>query len=138
LIKRVPRRFDREHAIRFHRKVQQLFNCDRPQIVFDLSKTRYMDLKGADVLLQCLREAVKCDGDLKLAGLTPLVSIVLELTRVGQFFEIYDSTISAAKSFSSFLPNVGVYPRPHHNAAALTTMQAAVRGDSAEEVAIAA
>ena len=31
-------------------------------------------------------------------------------------FEIYESTTSAAKSFSSFLPNVGVYPRPHQHA----------------------
>jgi len=108
LIKKLPRRFVREHAVRFHCKVQQLLNSDRPQIVFDLSKTRHMDLKGADVLLQCLREAVKCDGEVKLAGLTPLVSIVLELTRIGQLFETYESTTSAAKSFSSFLPNVGV------------------------------
>src|SRR5579864_1062374 len=101
-IKRVPRRFDREHAIRFYSKAQPLLNSDRPQIVFDMSNTEHMDSKGVDILLRCLREAMKHDGDLKLAGLTPLVSIVLELTRIGSFFEVYGNTTSAAKSFSSF------------------------------------
>lgn len=114
LIKRVPRRFDREHAIRFHREAQQLLNSDRPQIVFDMSNTEYMNSGGVDILLRCLREAMKGDGDVKLAGLTPLVSIVLELTRIGQLFEVYESTTSAAKSFDSFLPNVGFDPHHRH------------------------
>ena len=138
MIKRAPRRFDREHAIRFHRKAQQLLNVDRPQIVFDMSKTGYIDSRGADVLLRCLHEAAKCDGDVKLAGLTPHVSIVLELTRIGRLFEVYESTSSAANSFSSFLPNVGVYPRPHKHAATLTTSLAAVADDFAAEVRVAA
>ncbi len=49
-----------------------------------------------------------------IAGLTPLVSIVLELTRIGQLFEVYESTTSAAKSFDSFLPNVGFDPHHRH------------------------
>ncbi len=136
-IKRVPSRFDREHATRFYSEAQQVLNSDRPQIVFDMSKTGYMDSSGVDILLRCLREAMKCDGDVKLAGLTPPVSIVLELTRTGPFFEVYESTTSAAKSFSSFLPNVGFDPHPHQDAATLTIPQAAVADDSADE-AIAA
>lgn len=101
MIKRAPRRFDREHAIRFHRKAQQLLNSDRPQIVFDLSNTEYIDSRGVDILLRCLRKAMKGDGDVKLAGLTPLVSIVLELTRTRQLFEVYENTTSAAKSFDA-------------------------------------
>lgn len=129
MIKRVPRRFDREHATRFHRKAHQLLNSDRPQIVFDLSKTGYMDSRGADVLLRCLHEAMKCDGDVKLAGLSPPVSIVLELTRIGRLFEVYESTTSATRSFDSFLPNVGFYR--HHK-------QAAVADDDADQAGIAA
>lgn len=137
LIKRVPRRFDLEHAIRFYGKAQQLLNSDRPQIVFDMSKTRYLDSRGADVLLRCLREAMKCDGDVKLAGLSAPVSIVLELTRIGRLFEVYETTTSAAKSFTSFLPNLGFYPHPRH-APPLTMPQAAVADDYADDASIAA
>lgn len=135
-VKRVPKRFDREHAIRFYSKAQQLLNSNRPQIVFDMSKTAYMDSRGGDILLRCLREAMKCDGDVKLAGLTPLVSIVLELTRVGPFFEAYENTTSAAKSFDSFLPNVGFHPH-HRHAPTLNMPQAAVADDT-DEAGVAA
>jgi anti-sigma B factor antagonist len=137
LIKRVPKIFDREHAIRFHRKTQSLLNSDRPQIVFDMSKTGYMDSRGADVLLRCLREAMKCDGDVKLAGVTPFVSILLELTRIERLFEVYESPTSAAKSFSGFVPNAGFYPHSKDKAIMRMT-QTAVADDEANEAGIAA
>ncbi len=101
-----------------------------------MSKTGYMDSRGADILLRCLREAMKCDGDVKLAGLTPLVSIVLELTRIGQFFEVYENTTSAAKSFDSFLPNVGLHP--HHRHAPTFTMPRPAVADDTDEAEVAA
>lgn len=70
-----------------------------------MSQVRHIDAAGIDVLLQCMREAVKRDGDLKLAGLSPQSAVVLELTRTGRLFEIYDTSTAAVKSFSSFLPN---------------------------------
>jgi len=74
-------------------------------VVFDMSQVRHIDAAGIDVLLQCMREAVKRDGDLKLAALSPQSAVVLEFTRTGRLFEIYDNSTAAVKSFSSFLPN---------------------------------
>ena len=70
-----------------------------------MSQVRHIDAAGVDVLLQCMREAVKHDGDLKLAALSPQAAVVLELTRTGRLFEIYENSTAAVKSFSSFLPN---------------------------------
>jgi anti-anti-sigma factor len=129
---------DRKQANRFYNHAQQLLNCDRPQIIFDMSETESIDSRGVDVLLRCLREAMKCDGDVKLAGLTPPVSIVLELTRIGQLFEVYENATSAAKSFSSFLPNVGFSPAPYNQAASMTMPETAVTVDHGDETKVAA
>ena len=82
-----------------------MLKSDRPQIVFDMSETGYMDSAGLDILLLCLHDVIKSDGEVKLAGVTPSVSVLLELSRVGLLFGIYENSVSAAKSFSGLVPN---------------------------------
>ena len=43
------------------------------------------------VLLCCLEEALKRNGDVKLAGLTPPAKAGLQMAGVDRVFEIYDS-----------------------------------------------
>ncbi len=105
VVKRIPERFNLKNARHFLREVKPFLNADRPQVVFDLSQVRQIDAAGVDVLLQCMSEATKRDGDLKLASLSPHAAVVLELTRTDRLFEIYETSTDAAKSFSSFLPN---------------------------------
>jgi len=66
---------------------------------------KQLDSAGVDVLLHCMTEAVRRDGDLKLAALSPESAIILEITRTARLFEIYDTSTDAARSFTSFLPN---------------------------------
>src|SRR5262249_17436442 len=89
----------------FWREVQPFVNADRPQLVFDFSNVRQLDAAGVEVLLRCMNQAMKRDGDLKLAALSPQAAVVLELTRTDRLFEIYESSTDAARSFSCFLPN---------------------------------
>jgi anti-anti-sigma regulatory factor len=110
VVKRMPKRFGRKEARNFYNDIQPLLNSDQPQIVFDMSETGHIDLAGANVLLQCLCEAMKCDGEVKLAGLTYSAAIVLELTRIGGLFEVYENSASAIRSFSGFHPNASLYP----------------------------
>jgi anti-sigma B factor antagonist len=105
VVKRMPERMNLRNARDFLKEVQPFLTSDRPQVVFDLSLVRHIDAAGVDVLLQCMRDAMKRDGDLKLAALSPHAAIVLELTRTGRLFEIYENCTAAVKSFSSFLPN---------------------------------
>lgn len=105
VVKRMPERMNLRNARNFLKEVQPFLTSDRPQVVFDLSQVRHIDAAGVDVLLQCMRDAMKRDGDLKLAAVSPHAAIVLELTRTGRLFEIYENCTAAVKSFSSFLPN---------------------------------
>jgi anti-anti-sigma regulatory factor len=126
VVKKIPRRFDRRQARTFYNDVQPLLNCDQPQIVFDMSQTGHIDQTGAEVLLQCLCEAMKCNGEVKLAGLTCPASIVLELTRIGGLFEVYETSTSAVKSFSSFHPNAFLYPHLVSQAAVRIALDAVI------------
>lgn len=104
-MKRMPDRINLQQAKEFLREVQPLLRSDRPQLVFDFSAVRRMDAAGVDMLLQCMGDVMKYDGDLKLAALSPQAAVVLELTRADRLFEVYDTVSDAVRSFSGFLPN---------------------------------
>jgi len=105
VVKRTPERLNARTAREFLREVQPLFTMDRPQIVFDLSQVKQLDASGVEMLLRCMSEAHKRDGDLKLATLSAQAAVVLELTRTERLFEIYETSTDAVRSFSGFLPN---------------------------------
>jgi anti-anti-sigma factor len=104
-VKRLPERLNLKQARQFLQEVQPFLRADRPQVVFDLSQVKQMDAAGVDMLLQCVDAAMKRDGDVKLASVSPQAAVILELTRTDRLFEIYESSSDAARSFSGFLPN---------------------------------
>src|SRR5436305_745373 len=116
VVKRMPERVDQREARKFFADVQPFLTADRPQLVFDLSQVKQLDAAGIEMLLRCVEEVMKRDGDLKLASLSRQATMVLELTRTDRLFEIYESSTESARSFSGFLPNamrpVPVYQQP--------------------------
>jgi hypothetical protein len=64
-----------------------------------------LDAAGVDMLLQCMSEVMKRDGDLKLAAVSPQAAVILELTRTDRLFEIYETAADAVRSFSRFIPS---------------------------------
>jgi hypothetical protein len=92
--------------------MQQVLRRDQPQIVFDLSSVTHLDSAGIEFLLDCLSAVVKRDGELKLAALSPQAGTILEMTRVGRFFEVFSTAEDAVRSFDVFLPNTHNSPEP--------------------------
>jgi anti-sigma B factor antagonist len=105
VVKRMPEHLNLVQARKFLKEIQPMLSCDRPQLVFDLSTVRQLDAAGVDMLLHCMTEAMRRDGDVKLSALSPQSAVVLEMTRTDRLFEIYDNATDAARSFSLFLPN---------------------------------
>ncbi len=113
VIKRMPERLNLKQARALLREIRPILNSDRPQVVFDMSNVRHLDAAGVDMLLHCMTEAMKRDGDLKLAALSPQAAAILELTRTDRLFEIYNNATDAMRSFSHFMPNAmrhGTWP----------------------------
>jgi anti-sigma B factor antagonist len=113
-VKRMPERLNVRTAREFLRDVQPFLTTDRPQLVFDLSQVKQLDAAGVEMLLRCMSEAHKRDGDLKLAAVSPQAGVVLELTRTERLFEVYDTSTEAVRSFSGFLPNALKQQLLHH------------------------
>jgi anti-sigma B factor antagonist len=105
VVKRMPERLNARTSREFLRDVQPFLTTDRPQLVFDMSQIKQLDAAGVEMLLHCMSEAHKRDGDLKLAAVSPGAAVVLELTRTERLFEIYETSSDAVRSFSGFLPN---------------------------------
>ena len=105
VVKRMPEKLNSRQSRPFWREVYPILSSDRPQVVFDFSPVQHLDAAGVDLLLKCMAEVMKRDGDLKLAAVPPQAAIILEMTRTDRFFEIYETSSDAVKSFSRFLPN---------------------------------
>jgi len=100
----MPERLKLKQARALLRELQPILTSDRPQLVFDMSQVRHLDAAGVDMLLHCMRETMKRDGDLKLASLSEQAAVILELTRTDRLFEIYNNAADAMRSFSHFMP----------------------------------
>ncbi len=98
-VKQVPERLSVKQGRGFFRDVESCLNVDRPRVVLDCSKVKQLDSAGIQVLLRCLEEAMKRNGDVKLAAIPPGAAAILALTRVDRLFEAFDSTADAVNSF---------------------------------------
>ncbi|MFZ0957648.1 MAG: STAS domain-containing protein [Candidatus Sulfotelmatobacter sp.] len=108
-VKQLPEKLSIKQGRSFFREVEPHLQADRPRVVLDCSKVRQLDSAGIHVLLRVLEEAMKRNGDVKLASIPPAAAAILELTRVGRLFEAFDNTADAVNSFHQF----PIMPVPH-------------------------
>ena len=83
----------------FFKELESRMNIDRPCIVLDCAKVSQMDRLALHMLLCCLEEALKRDGDVKLANVSSEAMESLKMTRVDRLFEIYATESEAVNSF---------------------------------------
>ncbi|HEV3513543.1 MAG TPA: STAS domain-containing protein [Candidatus Sulfotelmatobacter sp.] len=101
IVMQVPEQFTGGEAHNFLRELGPLLESNRPRVVLECSQVRSMDSAGVETLLHCLEEALKRDGDLKLASLSPEAEVILELLRVARVFETFPTSEEAVRSFNA-------------------------------------
>jgi len=101
VIMQMPEHLNAVGVRTFMQELEPLLETHRPRIVLDCSQVRYMDSAGVEMMLHCLEEAMKRDGDLKLASLSPESEVVLELMRVARVFEAFATSDEAVRSFNA-------------------------------------
>jgi anti-sigma B factor antagonist len=107
IVMEVPEKLNHSEAQAFLAELQPLLQSDRPRIVLDCSQVQHMDSAGIEMMLNCMGEAMKRDGDVKLANLSPAAAAILELMRVDRLFEIFETAEEATRSFQAVtLPEV--------------------------------
>jgi len=98
-VTQLPEKLRMKEGRLFFAGLHGCLKAERPCIVLDFAKVREMDKHAIHMLLCCLEEAMKHNGDVKLAAVTPSIGEILELTRVDRLFEIYETQTEAVNSF---------------------------------------
>jgi len=101
VVMQMPEELNLDGARSFLQELEPLLECHRPRVVLDGSQVRYIDSAGVGMMLHCLEEAMKRDGDLKLAALSHESEVVLELMRVARVFEAFATADEAVRSFNA-------------------------------------
>lgn len=83
--------------------LQRHVQIERPRMVLDCSSIEVMDDSTMHLLLCCLEEAMKSNGDLKLSTLSKSGMEALQANGISRLFEIYPSNASAIDSFQHYL-----------------------------------
>lgn len=83
----------------FLRNLQEYVETERPRLVLDCSKIRRMNRPTMHLLLSCLEEAMKRNGDVRLAALPPEARTSPQLAGLRRLFEIYPTAAEAVHSF---------------------------------------
>ncbi len=104
IVMQTPERLDQTGAEIFFKQVKPGLESTHPRLVVDFSETQHIDCAGVEMLLRCMEEAMKRDGDVKLAGVSPSAAVILELMKVDRLFEIFDTPAEAVRSFHALSP----------------------------------
>jgi anti-anti-sigma factor len=103
IVLELPTQLDEMGITDFLEELRPLLRLDCPRrIVFDCSNVEHIDSAGIKMLIQCLEEAMTCDGGFKLAVIPPTSAVLTELIRVDRLFEIFETLEAAALSFHMF------------------------------------
>ncbi|HTT20527.1 MAG TPA: STAS domain-containing protein [Candidatus Sulfotelmatobacter sp.] len=105
VVMQVPEILNVGEVRNFMQDLGPLLESNRPRVVLDLSQVRSMESAGVEMLLHCLEEVLKRDGDLKLAALSAEAEVILELMRVGRVFETFRTCDDAVRSFNAIPPD---------------------------------
>lgn len=98
-VKQVPEKLSGKQGRLFLSEIQICTEVDRPRIVLDCSNIRELDRHVLHILLCCLEEAMRHNGDVKLAELPSGANAFLEITGVNRVFDMYATTAEAVDSF---------------------------------------
>jgi anti-sigma B factor antagonist len=126
IVMELPEQLNHVEAKSFLNELQPFLEVDRPSVVLDCSQLKHMDSAGVEMLLYSLEQAMKRDGDLKLAAVSPASAVILELMRVDRLFEVFDTSEEAVRSFQLFAPAAVLQNQPWYaTSQGLTDLKAA-------------
>ena len=98
-IRKLPPQLDRAHQEAFYCELERYINVDRPSLVLDCSLLTKLDRYAIHLLLCCLEEAMKRNGDVRLAAMQPEARSILRSAGLDSIFQVFDSLGDAVESF---------------------------------------
>jgi len=107
-VKRFPEALSVKQKLTFLHEIGSVMNANRPRLVIECSAIRECNSSVIHLLFHCLEEAMKRNGDVRLAAVPPATAVAMASTGVARLFETYDSTAEAVNSFHQLPTQAGV------------------------------
>jgi anti-anti-sigma factor len=107
-IRQLPAALDARGRRVFACLLEECLSVDRPLLVFDCSRLADLDPSAIHFLLCCLEEAMKRNGDVRLAALAPSVRARFEMAGADHIFETFETIADAVDSYRQ--PGISVAP----------------------------
>ena len=98
-VEQLPEITSEEQGYRFLTLLQKRMSDKRPGLVLDCSRLNQINKPAIHLLLSCLEEAMKRNGDARLAGVSPSAHAALKVTGADRLFQIFSSNADAISSF---------------------------------------
>jgi anti-anti-sigma regulatory factor len=106
-IEQLPEITSEDQGRRFLGKMQDRMGDRRPGLVLDCSGLSQMDKPVLHLLLSCLEEAMKRNGDARLAAVSPSAQEMLKVIGADRLFQIFASNADAVNSFHQHSAGLG-------------------------------
>jgi anti-anti-sigma regulatory factor len=110
VVKRFPDELGVKQKLTFLHEIGSVMSGNRPRLVLDCSGLHQCDNPAIHLLLHCLEEAMKRNGDVRLAAIPPGAAMTLLSKGVARLFETFDTTAEAVNSFHQLPKNVESQP----------------------------
>jgi anti-anti-sigma factor len=101
-VTQLPETLNEEQEWAFLEELKSSLTADRPRIVLNCSNLRAFDRLSLQLLLCCLEEAMKRNGDVRLAAVPADTRIVLESAGIDRLFKMFETEAEAVKSFQRY------------------------------------
>jgi anti-sigma B factor antagonist len=97
IVVHAPEEMNEDHLEGF---VSYISNLDRNNVVLDMDQTELVDSRGLEALLYGHQHLRDDNGDLKIATTNSSNRKILEITRLDEHLEVFESVLDAVKSYS--------------------------------------
>jgi anti-anti-sigma regulatory factor len=116
-VKQLPKTLNAQQLRAFLREYEDSLQASRPRIVLDCSHVQQIDRPLLHLLLCCLEEAMKLNGDVRLAAVSLDARTALELWGIGRLFKVFETNKDAIDSYQLPFGYSDGYRQPTENAA---------------------
>jgi len=106
-IEQLPEIASEDQGRYFLGRIQDRMSPTRPGLVLDCSGLIRFNKPALQLLLSCLEEAMKRNGDAKLAAVCPSAQVMLKSIGADRLFQIFPSSADAVDSFHQYSPALG-------------------------------
>lgn len=99
VVKILPASSDLRQQRLFLEEVKASLEHRRPRLVLDCSLLRELNAAAMQLMLHCLEEALKRNGDVRLASIPIASEPAFAAARLGRLFNVYRTAAEAVASF---------------------------------------